>query len=107
MATLFDRFMSTSKRKKRQPVSKVFSDAFTLVNREDILDCITAYYNDTGIDISDAEDRPVTTYRLFNLLDYKRFNGIERLAVVLLLEGEGWFDGFGVKTPRKHRSREV
>src|SRR5204862_6596685 len=102
MGEISDNVMSTSKQKNAsaQPVSRAFSNAFTPVSREDILDCITAYYNDTGIDISDAEEGPVTTYRRFNLLDYERFNGLERLAVVLLLEGERRCIGFGVRTPR-------
>ena len=92
--------MSRSKKDaSTRPAPRAFFAAFTLVSGEKILDCVTAYYNDTSIEISAAEDRPTATARFFGRLDYTRFNGLERLAVVLLLEGRGWFDAF-LKTPR-------
>ena len=81
--------------------------AFTDVSRKELWDCITAYYNDTNVDISDEEDRPATMAKTFGQIDYARFNGVERLAVLLLLGSEDWFGAFRVKLPPRHRSREL
>jgi hypothetical protein len=67
------------------------------------LDCITAYYNDTSIDISDAKHRVTAIAADLGGLDYSSFNRLERLALALLLDGTGVG---GVSKPRT-RSRKL
>jgi hypothetical protein len=82
--------MSRLQKASIPPVRKAFSAASTLVNTEEILDCLTAYYNENTVDISSP---------FFDAFGYARFNGIERLAAKLLLESERWFGAFGVRIP--------
>jgi hypothetical protein len=98
---------TTLKRASARTGAWGLSGAFTVVGRQELLDCIIAYYNESTLDILDTENRLVTSFKFMGLLDYGQFRGLERLAVVLLLEGEGWFGGFGVKAPRRSRSRKL
>ena len=94
--------MYTSKKDVSARVAAGAEPAFVVADREDILNCITAYYNDTSIDISDAKHRLTSIAADVGGLDYSSFNNLERLALVLRLES----GDYGVGTVST-RNREL